>query len=47
MRIDLGRFNILMTHQMHYRVAEQKEKIKEGCRYFCEEYLKKKEKGGE
>ena len=41
-KIDAGLLNISV-----WVPAEQKEKIKAGCRYFCEEYLKKKEKGGE
>ena len=41
-KLDAGLLNISV-----WVPAEQKEKIKEGCRQFCEEYLKKKEKGGE
>ena len=41
-KLDAGLLNISV-----WVPAEQKEKIKEGCRQFCEEYLKKKETGGE
>ena len=41
-KIDAGLLNISI-----WVPAAQKEKIKAGCRQLCEEYLKKKETGGE
>ena len=41
-KIDSGLLNISV-----WVPAEDKETFKRGCRQFCEEYLKKKEKGGE
>ena len=41
-KLDAGLLNISV-----WVPAEDKETFKRGCRQFCEEYLKKKEKGGE